>query len=467
MPRRLHIMLAMLSATLWFGAAAQQPARTGSTELQPGRGSVDFDSQDETNRILERYDSRFEVMDSLVFRMPADTLASVALDYAEIDFIVKERVEAIDEAVDAQIREMKARTGLDIRGQAYVRPGNQISYDPDDPLVAYNAKLQAELEWNIFHSSLYKRATKIRELQLEGELRQLEYERDALAETIFRQKRSVRYRYYGRLLTVLGVHAENLRLLMQTQIYLLRNGKISSDDLLKVINEQAEVERQLIAIKSDSIVTPLPANVGIAYIKVADTASLMQYIREEHRDVRKLAMREELLGVQRKKTDYLQTMDILPFARVSYYNRPNVHNTHNIDVGLSFKIPISAETARKRRAIRAEQSVVRIEQQRTCEQIEREVTALLRDIENYNENIYGEYERMVSLKSYIAMRKEGYRNVAGEYSRIDRLQEYNVYLQAWERMLTYAYQRDCQLMELQSYLSDEPVSRYLIIQEMK
>ena len=460
----------LLTAILTLNAVAQQnPAARRGSGFGAGepRENVNFDNPVETQRILDRFDRRFEVMDSLVFRSPDATLSESELDYAAVDFIVSQRVEAIDEAVEAQIRAMKGKTGLDVRGQAYARPGRQLSYDPEDPLVAYNAKLQAELEWNIFHSSIYKRASKIRELRLEGELRQLEHEKDALSETVFRQKMSVRYRYYGRLLSVLNVHSENLRLLMETQIFLLQNGKISSDDLLKIINEQAEVERQLIAINSDSVVTELPANVGTAYISVADTAALMSYIREEHRDIRKLAMRQELLRVQRRNIDYLQTMDILPFARVSYYNREQVHNTHNIDVGVSFKIPLSGETARKRRAIAAEQNVVRYERERIGAQIEREVVSLLRDLENYNENIYGEYERMTSLKKYLRMRIDSYGNVAGEYSRIDRLQEYNAYLQAWERLLTYAYQRDCRLIELQSYVMDEPVSRYLVFQELK
>ena len=454
----------------YAGSLSAQNSRSaaGTTVFAPERRqeNVNFDDQAEVQRTLDRFDARFAAMDSLVFGSQTYD-ATEEYDYAATDFIVSQRVEAVDEAVEAHISAMKAKTGLDIRGQTYVRPGQNINYDPDDPLVAYNAKVQAELEWNIFHSSIYKRASKIRELRLEGELRQLEYERDALEETIFRQKMTVRYRYYGRMLSLLNVHAENLKLLMETQVFLLQNGKISSDDLLKLISEQAETERQLIAIKTDSVVSELPAGRGVAYISVADTAALMACIRDENRDLRKLAMRDELLRVQRKNIDYLQTMDILPFARFSYYNRPNTRNTHNIDIGVSFKIPLSSETARKRRAIQAERNVVQYEQQRVTAQTEREVEMLLRDLENYNENIYGEYSRMANLKKYLQMRIDSYGNVAGEYSRIDRLQEYNAYLQAWERMLTYAYQRDCRLIELQSYVTDQPVSRFLVFQELK
>ena len=452
--------------TLVLSTAAAQNVRTADVAAHSRQEQVNFDNPAETQRMLDRYDERFEVMDSVVFRR-ADVVQPAEPDYATMDFIVSSRVEAIDEAVEVHIRAMKGKTGLDIRGQTYVRPGRNISYDPDDPLVAYNAKVQAELEWNIFHSSIYKRASKIRELRLEGELRQLEHERDALEETVFRQKMAVRNRYYGCLLTVLTMHADNLQLLMETQVFLLKNGKISSDDLLKLISEQAETERQLIAIRADSVVVPLPADHAVAYVSVADTAALRECIRDENRDLRKLAMRDELLRVQRRNIDYLQTMDILPFARYSWYNRPNAHNTYNIDVGVSFKIPLSAETARKRRAIQAERNVLQYEQQRAGAQIDREVELLLRDLDNYNENIYGEHARMESLKKYLRMRIDSYGNVVGEYSRIDRLQEYNAYLQAWERMLTYAYQRDCRLIDLQSYVTDRPVSRFLTFQELR
>ena len=429
--------------------------------------SIDLENNAETGRMLGRFDRRFAVMDSLLFDRSLYLLSEPEIDSAGINFVMSRRVEEIDRAVDAQIAAMKSKTGLDIRGQVYVRPEQIINFDPDDPLVAYNAKAQAEIEWNIFHSSLYKRASKIRELQLQGEIRQLEYEKQALEETIYLQKQAVRYRYYGRLLTLLNIHAENLKLLMETQLYLLQHGKISSDDLMKLISAQAEVERQQIAIQSDTIVSELPARANVTCISVADTAVLMNYIREEHHDLKKLTLRQELLKAQRKNIDYLQTMDILPFARLSYYNRQSARNSHNLDVGVSFKIPLSFETARRRKALRAEQQVVGYEQQLTETEIERDVLMILRDLENYNENIYGEFKRMNGLKEYIRMRLDSYGNVVGEYSRIDRLQEYNTYLQAWERMLTYAYQRDCKLIELQSYVPDAPISNFLVFDELR
>ena len=454
---------------LCINAFAQQPGET--TNRDSGntgkKRELSTDSAKEIQTILDKYDERFAVMDFLVFGEPAEIYAESAMDTTTINYIVGERSEALDDMVDAKVLAMTHKTGLELRGQVYARPGRHISYDPDDPLVAYNAKIQAELNWNIFHSSIYKRTSKIKELQLQGEIQQLQYEKQALEETVFLQKLLLRNRYYGRLMAILNVHTENLELLMRTQMHLLQSGKISSDNLLKVINEQAEIERQLVSIKADTSIVEIQANPGITYVSVGDTAELMAYIRAEHRDLRRLELRHELLAAQRKNIDYLQTMDIQPFVRFSYYNRENVHNTYNIDLGVSFRIPLTVETAKQRKAIRAEQNVIRYEQQKIEKQVELEVLSILRELESYNENIYGEYMRMAGLKSYLRMRTDSYSNVAGEYSRIDRLMEYNAYLQSWERMLTYAYQRDSKLVELQSYLMDEPVSKYLTFQELR
>ena len=419
-----------------------------------------------TRDMLARVDSRFAVMDSVIFRNPHLSALPDMVDSTIARISQTERVEPIDRVVDAEIAEWKSKTGLDFRGQVYVRPGAGLSYDPDDPLVAYNAKIQAEVEWNIFHSSLYKRASKIKELQLAGEIRQLGYARDDLDEAILLQKKHVRFRHFGRMLTVLNLHFDNLQLLLETQMYLLEHGKISGDDLLKIINEQTELERQLISIKADSVVEAIFPPSAVAYIEVTDTAGIIKSIHDNNIELRKLDLQYDLLGLQRRNTDYLQTMNILPFVRFSYYNRQNVHNTHNLDVGVSFKIPFSSEMAKKRKVIAAEQNVVRYEQQQLEGEAYKDLQLIFHDLEIYNENIKGEHLRMQSLKKFLDMRTHSYKNVDGEYSRINRLQEYNSYLQAWERLLEYIYRRDLILIDIQRHLLTEPVSKYVRFTEL-
>jgi len=414
--------------------------------------------KDESAALLSRFESRFTAMDSLLFS--SDSHTATYSDSIDIDFVTTERVEAIDRLVDAEISAMKAHTGIDFKGQLYVRPGHNLSYDPDDPLVAYNAKAQAEIEWNIFQSSIYKRQGKIRELQLKGELSQLERERDAIDMTLVLQKNTARHTYYGHLLGLLRQHIANTSLLLNAQTYLLSNGKISSDDLLKLINEKAELERQLTAISADSVTIGLPCSPS-ATITAIDAKALLNHIHSQHYTIRQMDLKMDLLETRRRNIDYLQTMSIAPFVRFSYYNRENVHNTYNLDVGVSFKVPLTAETSKQRKALQAERELVEYQKGVQIDQLQREIELILREHDGLNESIKGEYERMIQLKNYISMRRNSYKNVAGEYSRIDRLAEYNAYLQSWERLISYQYQRDNKLIDLQSYIVDMPINDFL------
>lgn len=264
---------------------------------------------------------------------------------------------------------------------------------------------------------------------------------------------------------MVNLHNENVKLLMETQLYLLEHGKISGDELLKLINQQTELERQLISIKADSVVMEQPAPVSIAYIVKTDTAGIFKSIRENNIELKKLGLQYDLLGVQRHNTDYVQTMDILPFVRYSYYNRQHVDNTYNLDLGVSFVLPISAEVAKKRKVYTAEQDVVEYEQKILEGETTKGIYLSFHDLEIYNENILGEYQRMKSLRDFLSMRKGSYLNVDGEYSRLNRLEEYNAYLQAWERLLEYTYRRDMILLDLQSYLLKVPLGKYIEFQE--
>ncbi|MCH5238911.1 MAG: TolC family protein [Muribaculaceae bacterium] len=416
--------------------------------------------------ILNRFQQRFHVMDSVLNDSQNDRFYFETFDSVFFEFRQAERIPEVDREVSARISEMKSHTGLEFRGQAYIRPGSGISYDPDDPLVAYNAKLQAEINWNIFNSSAYKRRSKAKAFEIQGELNQLNFVKTDIDEQILFQKQFIRYKYFSRLLSVINLHIENVRLLMESQLYLLEQGKISGEDLLKLINENTELERQLVSIQADSAVIEMPAPQSMAYVSRIDTAGIFRSIKENNLELKKLGLRRELLGVQRNNTDYVQTMDLLPFVRYSYYNRPYVNNTYNVDVGLSFRIPLSAEIRKKRRVYTAQQDVVDYEATLIESETTNGIFLVLHDLEIYNENIRGELGRMKSLREFIKMRTTSYYNVDGDYSRINRLMEYNAYLQAWERLLEYTYRRDIALLDLQSFLLTEPVSKYIEFEEI-
>lgn len=426
-----------------------------------GQQMPNIDTTPKTLDILSRFDDRFDLMDSVIFRPSYNPEFSDMLNSDAFAFEESQRVKAVDAQIETQISEMKSRTGLELRGQLYARPGNKLSYDPDDPLVAYNAKAQAEIQWNIFNSSIYKRASKIKEITIQGELDQLGFIKNDLNEQVLLQKKMLRYRHYGRLLSVINLHYDNINLLLETQLYLLEHGKISGDDLLKLINEQTELERQLISIKADSVISEEMPPVQMCYISHIDTAGIFKSLKENNIELKKLGLRHDLLELQRTNTDYVQTMDILPFVRYSYYNRANVHNTYNLDMGVSFRIPLTSEVSKKRKVLAAKQDVISYEQQILEAETNNGIYLVLHDLEIYNENILGEYNRMKNLKRFLKMRTESYEKVDGEYSRLNRLLEYNAYLQAWERLLEFSYRRDQLLLDLQNYVLTEPLNNFI------
>ena len=414
-----------------------------------------------TEEILKRFDRNFKVMDSVIFRASSPVYYSDVLETIFLNYKDRERIEEIDRLVDSQIGLMKSNTGLEFAGQVYARPGSKVSYDPDDPLVAYNAKFQGELQWNIFKSSIYKRKLKTKELQIQGDIEQLDYAHYDREEELLYLKQFIKFRHYGRLLSVLNLHSENIDLLMETQLHLLEKGKISGDDILKLINEKSEIDRQLISIKVDSVVTAIPAPFTVAYINHTDTAGILRSISENNIEIKKIGLKQDLLDVQRKNTDYVQTMNIQPFVRYSYYNRKDVDNTYNLDLGVSFRLPLSGEVSKKRKVLDAQKEVLEYQQKVLETETSNGIFLAFHELEIYNENILGEYQRMKNLKDYLSMRHTSYDNVDGEYSRLLRLQEYNSFLQAWERLLDYTYRRDCVLLDLQRYLLNEPISNYI------
>lgn len=144
----------------------------------------DIETTPKTQEILNRFERRFVTMDSIIFYNPHVAPGELKFDSVFFEFNEAERVGEIDAEVAAKVSEMKNKTGLAFRGQAYVRPGAGISYDPDDPLVAYNAKFQAEINWNIFNSSIYKRGSKRKAIEIQGELDQLNFVKNDLDEQI-------------------------------------------------------------------------------------------------------------------------------------------------------------------------------------------------------------------------------------------------------------------------------------------
>lgn len=413
--------------------------------------------------ILGRFEQRFAELDSLLH--PNREVSSGLYDSSHVagtDFVPEslDKINpALDRRVEAEIKEFKSRTGLQVTGQTYYRLDGELGMDEDDPLSGYNAKVQAELRWSPFQSSLFKRKGKVNEIRIRGEIDRLAYEKNRLGTSVVRQKEHFRTRHDSLLCGILRHRISNLSLLSEAHDYLLRNENISSDGLLEILNEKAEAERKLMSVENRYPETR-DLSCPVVWLVKIDSVRLLRHISETQIELKELELRMSLLEQQEANTGYWNKADIAPFVRYSYYTRTALPNSSNVDAGISFRLPLSAESKRERQSIRAERELLTEEQDRFLTQVYDEVRFILDGIGRLNLSIEGEYRRSRELQDYLSFRREAYTNRIGEYDRLARMKEYNSYLMCLEKMVEFQYQRDCQIADLARYLTDEPIAGF-------
>ena len=228
------------------------------------------------------------------------------------------------------------------------------------------------------------------------------------------------------------------------------------------MDEQAIAERQLEAIPKD-----FPVAVQLVkpngFVVNIDTAHLKKHIAENNLMLYASDLQIKLLHEKEKGTNYWRTLNLSPFIRYSYYARPEMRNSSNIDAGVAFQIPLSIQEPRKRKVLKAEQLQKEMEKEALLTSIMDNVNILFLEIERANRGLVGELERIKKLRTYLEMRKANYQGHIGEYNFLSRIKEYNHYLTCWENYYSYLYKRDCCIADLQSYLSGRSVSEFCII----
>jgi hypothetical protein len=420
--------------------------------------SISSAAQRLDEELFVQFKNQFDFLDSLIFKQQPLGQSSPLLEmqpdgryaaYDTVDSLLYEKVEK-------QMKAMTAETGLLISGQSYYRLDEGFGIDDDDALSRYNAKVQVELRWNFLSSSLINRQSRLKALDISGELERVSMEHERIKELIDKQKESFREEYDSLLAGILQHRIKNLDLLSNTQRYLVSDRSIGTDELLKIMDEQAIAERQLVAIPKDyPLASQLVQPTG--GVVVIDTAQIKKHITENDLMLYATDLQIELLRQQEKSTNYWRSLNISPFIRYSYYVRPEMRHSSNVDAGIAFQIPLSAQESRKRKALKAEQLQKTMEKEVLVNMLMEKVDMLLNEIERANRGLAGELERIKKLRTYMELRKANYQGHIGEYNFLSRIKEYNHYLICWENYYSYQYKRDCSIAELQNYLSGRSV----------
>lgn len=418
-----------------------------------------------SDRILfQKFGEHFSLLDSLIFSVGNVT------GVKEKSINLKNSLNSVDASVDSllyakvekQMEAMKAETGLLISGQTYYRLDEGFGIDDEDALSRYTAKVQVELRWNFLSSSLINRRSRLNELDIKGELERVGLERERIGKLIETQKEYFQEEYDSLLAGVLKLRIANLQLLSDAQQYLVSDRSISTDELLKIMDEQAIAERLLVTIPKDyplafQLVSPHGAEIRV------DTARFMKYICENDLSLYEADLQIKLLNEKEKSTNYWRTLNLSPFFRYSFYVRPEARNTANVDAGLAFQIPLSGEQPRKRKALRAERFQKTMEKESQVNLVTEKVHFLFDEIERANRGLAGELKRIEKMRDYMQLRKKNYRGHIGEYNFMSRIKEYNHYLTCWENFYTYQFKRDCCIAELQAFLSGQSVLDFCTI----
>ncbi len=424
-----------------------------------------------STELFQQFEERFLLLDSLIFTenntptVQNRTTDTIIYNTNSIDSIQIKIDSLIDRKIDAQKLALKHETGLTINGQAYFRLDDNLSIDEDDAVSRYGAKVQADLRWHFLNSSVLHRKGRLNEIDLQGEIERKNYERTNISLLVAKQKELFRIKNDSLLSSILKHRIYNLTLLNSGQQYLLQNGNITSDDILTTLNEKAEAER-LLASLIDTIAPTSNLYKPSGVIVDIDTVKLMEYIRQYNANLSILDLESQLLEQQQQNNSYWTSLNVSPYIRYSYYFRDDLPNSANVDLGLSFIIPLSGETSKQRKTMTTELKILEIEKNQLSQQIQDNIKLILLDIERLNRASQSELHRMQEIKKYIQTRTTAYHNGIGEYNFVSRMKEYNIYLLCWEKFLSFQYQRDCHIANLQTYLPNISILEFCIETEI-
>ena len=427
-------------------------------------GTIGVQAQQTDRMLFQRFDTHFALLDSLIFKCAPSTSDMLGASLPSREGTTSAVDSLIADKVQAQHRALRGETGLLLSGHTYYRSGEGIGVDPDenDALERYTTKVQVELRWNIMNSSLVNRKGRLQELSLQGELERVTLAQEELDRAIEDQKAYFRTEYDSLLSSVLRLRIDNLQLLNDAQVYLTSDRSIGTDELLKIMDEQAIAERLLSTIAQDyPMAEQLCKPCGVSV--VLDTARLKGSIREQVLALQASDLQIALLREKEKNTSYWHSLTLSPFVRYSYYVRPEVTNPSTMDAGVAFQIPLSVQEPRKRKALAAERAQKTVEREEQMAQLMEEVDRILSEIERANRGLSGELKRIETLREYMRLRRENYEGHIGEYNFMSRIKEYNHYLACWENFYSYQYKRDCLIADLQAFLPQQSVSDFCVI----
>lgn len=456
MRKSVHFVLSLLLATIGCLPSVYAADNKGGSE------------------IISRFDRSFDSLDKLIFgEQPGPGIytgdAIMGIQNHDTLVISPQLDLALRENTAAKIHEGNGLTGLQITGQTYYRIAGNGGVDEVDGETGqgfYRAKVQAEIRWYLLQSSIFGKEGRRKVADLEERIARAGYEKEKTDINEFQVKQNIENYYDSLLYGVLIHRVELLRLLDDAQRYLLGNENISSDDIVRTLNQLLDAERKLSEIEHKYPASLTLAGVRATTVRV-DSAALVDHVARVQGDMKILHLRMQLLEQKEQNIKWWTELNVAPFVRYANYFRQGLPNTYNLDAGLTFTIPLNDEPGRRKRTLRSERDVLEQEEYRLSQRVADKTALVVSDVGRLDRASMSELKRIRELRGYIAQRTDAYRKGLGQHNRIARAQEYAMYIGCLERLIDYQYRRDCLIANLQSLLPDESILKFCHFEEIK
>lgn len=403
--------------------------------------------------VLHDFHQRFQLMERVIFHPVPYSMPQAPV------FGARTGVDALNDSLyrtktALEMQALNQHTGFEVTGQVYGRLDKKatqfLSTDDDDPVSVYKAKVQAEVGWDWINSKFYHRKYKERGIWLDNEIakarQRMEDSRinlDAWADTLSQRWNHV-------IAGVMLCHVRNLDVLNEAYQMMLEQDRITSGQLLDVMNEKMQLEFNLAQIYAKDSIAPREE---LAFIEpkeiVVDTLSLRQQIAGHNPQNRLNLLKMQQLDNNSKLISYTANMRLTPFARWSTYLTSNSKLSNNVDFGVRFTVPIWNDTKHQRKSIDVQKDILRTENDSYTDDMMTRCMLSIDQVKRLNQSIAVEQRHLNELRKYLTMRRAVYQKNKGRYSYIDRLLEYNQYLKSLERLYTQMKERSLSLVQIQ------------------
>lgn len=442
MKRRVYVLLVLLCV---YSVVRGQTERGDVPVKMLVYQHLDNDS------VLRQFQIRFRRMDALIRDMrpvPMPPVLYTGVPSRMLDSLYTAKGKD-------ELRAFRRKSGLELTGQAYYRLDDAFGFDEDDQYSQYKAKLQGEVGWNFFNSSFYQRKSETLQIVLSNELQNIEHGKRLQSGVWKVLQDSVTLLYDQRIAAVLLHRLENTDLLNMAYQYTLEQDKVNNEGLLRAMNDKMDIEYALLQTGSPDYLRREPLVLPAATLIRVDSVRLYEFMERNNPDIRASRVREDLLAVKRRLTNYGQEMRLTPFVRASHYFRENAYNgvaaspSTNIDLGVRFTFPLYDDTSRKRKALRTEQVLETMDRGRAIDEAKERCRILLERLDGLNRAIATEHFHLSQMEVFIGKRRMAYWHSLNGYNYITRLEEYNSYLKGIERLYKLMLSRNLCLLDIQ------------------